>query len=181
MQQRTAIERVLGELEQAGYIRQWARLYAGSRGETVEDVAHEIRVTLYEKLRKDPALCNNPAGYFFVVVKNHFIDRARQRQTEARHCEFYDPASVEYEAAGVVDTPEMADPELMRTMRMADPELVAALLDAETHRSSGQINHARIAARLKAPRATYYRRLARLQALAGGDRSGGTFQKSLWN
>jgi DNA-directed RNA polymerase specialized sigma24 family protein len=181
MQQRTAIERVLGELEQADYIRQWAYLHVGSRGESVENVAHEIRVVLYEKLLRNPALCDKPAGFFFVVVKNHFLDQARQRQTEARHCEFYDPASVEYEAAGVVNPPEVAESALIRAMRTADPELVAALLDAETHRSSGRINHARIAARLKAPRATYYRRLARLQAIAGGDRSGGSYQTSLWN
>jgi DNA-directed RNA polymerase specialized sigma24 family protein len=180
MQQQTA-KRMLGELEYAGYIRQWACLYAGSRGESVEDVAHEIRVVLYEKLLRNPMLGNKGADYFFVMVKNHFIDQARQHQTEARHCQFYDPTCEEYEASGVVNPPETVDPDLMRAWQTADPELVAALLDAETHRSSGRINHARIAARLKAPRATYYRRLARLQALAGGDRSGGTFQKSLWN
>ena len=177
MSPRTEIERRLTDLDQVGYVRRWAQLYATG---PAEDTEHEIRVMLFEKLVKNPALCDKPTAYFFAVVRHHFIDLARRRQTEARHCEFLDPTSAEYETATAVDAPDWPESPLLHSLRTADPQLIEALLDGLTHQASGNLNHAQIATWLRLTHATYYRRLSRLQTIAAGDRHGESYQASLW-
>ncbi|RMG89290.1 MAG: sigma-70 family RNA polymerase sigma factor [Chloroflexi bacterium] len=176
------IERVLNSLETRGLIRVWARYFARWRSEPVEDVAQEIRVVLFDKLSGRPDLASAGEGYFFVMLKNHFVDLLRKEQRQAARCELYDPASVEYEnstAVAAVDVGSVSH--LVDVLRSLDPVLVQALLDAPTFEASGRVNHSAVASSLNMSRSEYSRRLKRLRRAVQKNGEGVRYQMSLFS